>query len=241
MNYLKELIFKRGGNGHHAGRTNFIFNCILIFLVFCISIAFTGCGGDSSDDDSNKFDYSLGANNIGKTGPGGGKIFYYSESGFTDSYTGETCHYLEAAPADMGTLLAWEPFPSLIIGGGGLISVLGLGIGSGRMNTTTILYTAIDYYMDPDPGTNVPAAYACNTYTNNGKSDWFLPSKGELNELYKQKNLFTNFGTTGYPSHIYWSSSLSSSCPWVQYFNDGTQFSDHSMTNAFSVRAIRSF
>jgi hypothetical protein len=38
---------------------------------------------------------------VGDTGPGGGLIFYAESAGFTSNSV--TCHYLEAAPADVGT------------------------------------------------------------------------------------------------------------------------------------------
>ena len=146
MNYLKELIFKRGGNGHHARRTSFIFNCIFIFLVFCISMALIGCGGDSSDDGngaththicgewrvtsetypatSTRICLDDATHNgtritqIGDTGPGGGKIFYIADGdegrplGFTlymdaGDTIGQKVYYLEAAPTDINTNLAW--------------------------------------------------------------------------------------------------------------------------------------
>lgn len=112
--------------------------------------------------------------NIGKMGPGGGVIFYASQSGFevtgTDSFT---AYYLEAAPANMATTLAWASsgFTSIDIAG------TATAIGTGKENTRLILAT----------DANAPAAKACNEYSNGGKSDWFLPSKDELIEMYKAK------------------------------------------------------
>lgn len=52
MGYLRELIFQRGCNSHHAMRACLSFYRILIFFVFSISITFTSCGGGGGDSGS---------------------------------------------------------------------------------------------------------------------------------------------------------------------------------------------
>jgi hypothetical protein len=70
----------------------------------------------------------------------------------------------------------------------------------------------------------------------NGYSDWFLPSKDELNLLYQQK---TSVG--GLSSDYYWSSSeYYSSSAWLQHFLTGIQ-GNGGKTNGNHIRAIRSF
>jgi len=103
-------------------------------------------------------------------------------------------------------------------------------VGGGRKNTLLIL--AVDE--------NAPAAKACDSYINGGKTDWFLPSKDELNEMYKQKNLFTNFGTGNVSARYCSSSQYDYMDAWYQTFNDGQQ-SSISKTFVSSVRAIRAF
>ena len=126
---------------------------------------------------------------IGDMGQGGGKIFYASETGFSMTDNNQVCHYLEAAPADIAGAFAWasSDYASTSI-------ATGMAIGTGRKNTALILTT----------DANAPAAKACKEYNNNGKTDWFLPSRDELNELYKNKALVYNIDTD-YP--YYWSSS----------------------------------
>ena len=115
--------------------------------------------------------------NIGDTGPGGGKIFYAVPLGFTlymDAVdtSGTTAHYLEAAPNDNGGgSWASSGYANTDIPG------TGTAIGTGRKNTAIILATDV----------NASAAKICSQYNNNGKTDWFLPSKDELNELYKNR------------------------------------------------------
>jgi hypothetical protein len=160
---------------------------------------------------------------IGDTGPGGGKIFYVSTSGFRSN--GVTCHYLEAAPEDIGTL-RWSSRSESV-------DTTKTGIGMGAANTAAML--------SADP--NAAAARACNMYGNGGKSDWFLPSKDELNEMYWNKAAIGGFGTGRY-----WSSSegYDASRAWYQYFSDGIQSDNHQDSNARkttanSVRAVRAF
>jgi hypothetical protein len=74
-----------------------------------------------------------------------------------------------------------------------------------------------------------------------GYDDWFLPSKDELDLMYKnlkQKGL-GDFGGSSY-----WSSSQSNYDyrPWSQRFSDGSQDGNlYSRTNPFLVRAVRAF
>ena len=178
---------------------------------------------------------------IGDTGPGGGKIFYVSLSGFSMTDTGKTAHYLEAASNDIPTLLAWSSYPA-----GGThpdITGTGNGIGTGRKNTNLILAGDL----------NAPAAKACDEYVT-GKNDWFLPSLDELDELHKQKALFNNWGTTYNLDEdefalAYWSSSQGDDGhSWAQFFNvlteldlnDGDQL-EPTKNNKASVRPIRAF
>jgi len=74
------------------------------------------------------------------------------------------------------------------------IGVSDQSVGAGRKNTALILA------QDPD----APAAKACKNYSGGGKSDWFLPSVGELEELFE--NFFSQtLSLAG--GYTYWSSS----------------------------------
>ena len=79
----------------------------------------------------------------------------------------------------------------------------------------------------------------CSEYRGGGYSDWYLPSKDELNLVY------INLGRTGKISddNFFWSSSEYnnySDLVWVQIFSDGSQ--DYGgKNNTCSVRAIRAF
>jgi len=162
------------------------------------------------------------AYSIGATGPGGGIIFYGDEMGFTMTDNNSTAYYLEAAPADMGSTLAWAS------GGYTTTDIPGTetAIGAGRKNTAIIL-TA---------DSTAPAALACDTYSNNSKNDWFLPSKDELDQLYNNR-----VSVGGFTGSIYFSSSQYSNITVpIRRFSDGYQ-GNFSKNMSYDVRAIRAF
>jgi len=110
-------------------------------------------------------------------------------------------------------------------------------IGKGYQNT-----------IDIEAGCIMPntAADYCTNSVAQGYSDWFLPSKDELNQMYLQKNTIelTN-GVTAFSTTYYWSSSESNSKhdydpSWGQYFSNGFQYG-YDKSSTYSVRAIRAF
>ena len=193
----------------------------------------------------------------GSTGPGGGTIFYvdpspggftvegYGNPGDAGYFASYTAHYLEAAPSSWHIQrapddphLAWAPTTSPAY----LNPVPGLSvspgtedqaIGRGKKNTALILA-----YVSSSPATNAPAAYACNTYSSpNGTGGWFLPSLGELNQIYINGSSVGNLDT----SYYYWSSSqFNNYYAWSQNFVNGYQvYGLKDIANV--VRAIRAF
>ena len=179
---------------------------------------------------------------IGDEGPAGGIIFYVAPSGFTvtgygspgdtDYFAGYTAYYLEAALLDHGELF-WMYIPPSGNPGDEYHDIKGTGtvIGTGKENTRLILAT------DPD----APAAKVCDEYSNNGKTDWFLPSKDELNEMYKARS---HLGIT--VQWDFWSSSQDNSNKyraWAQYFGNDSQgdvYVTYKDCKSY-VRAIRAF
>ena len=103
----------------------------------------------------------------------------------------------------------------------------GTAIGTGNQNTIDIVAGCSGFSF---------AAKVCADLTEGGYSDWYLPSKDELNKLYLNR---TAIG--GFSGGVYWSSSeVSSTNAWYQNFSDGSQVSLGKFVNLF-VRAIRSF
>jgi len=170
---------------------------------------------------------------IGDTGPGGGIIFYYSAGGFTvemvNSAENYTAHYLEVAPEITGTSIQWGAYGTEISGVTTFTSATNANIGKGRKDTA-LMHLAT---------TTNTAAQICAALTTGGKTDWFLPSLGELNELYQRRTLTGINTTTGW----YWSSSqYDYIAAWCQGFE--TDYQAQTTTakiNSNSVRAIRAF
>ena len=194
----------------------------LVILVTC-----AGCGNP----------FFPAAYKVGDRGPGDGIIFY-DKGRFTDGW-----RYLEAAPVEWesysysyGYYYGYTSVLTWTISGFLIDIATGTGIGTGKKNTALIL--------NEDPGWN--AAQACIDYRGGGKSDWFLPSRDELNELYKQIDV-VDYYPFGY-SITFWSSSqYNADNAWVQAFTDGLGRADGSQgpsnkgVTSFYVRPIRSF
>jgi len=157
-------------------------------------------------------------------GPAGGFIFY--DKG---GYSGDpSWRYLEAAPVSTQWAgMQWGSYGTLI---GGTET----GIGAGQSNTTTIV---LWLNMHSETGRAAQLCYYLNLIVD-GYSDWFLPSKDELNQMYE--TLYKE-GVGGFTGNIYWSSSeVDASRAWVQRFGSGVQegnYKDHT----YRVRAVRAF
>jgi hypothetical protein len=103
--------------------------------------------------------------------------------------------------------------------------------------------------------TSTYAAGIAYAYANNGKTDWHLPSKDELNELCKyakntgqaaggatQCSGGANAAVRGFSTGGYWSSSEGDlpDRSWGQLFNSGYQ-GYGGKDDAFYVRPVRAF
>jgi hypothetical protein len=82
------------------------------------------------------------------------------------------------------------------------------------------------------------AAQLCVAYHGCGKSDWFLPSKSELDLMY---TVLKCSGLGEFSTDIYWSSSeYGAQSAWDQAFGYGTQNNGGKDYNGL-VRAVRQF
>jgi hypothetical protein len=157
---------------------------------------------------------------VGDTGPGGGIVFY--DAGSTLSWG----RYLEAAvsassPSWTDATYVWSGNTNTLVG-------TSTAIGTGLANTNAIV---------AQNNTASRAATICRAYSGGGKSDWFLPSKDELNQLYAQK---TTVG--GFANDFYWSSSEDSAThAWTQSFSATTSQFGANKGNSYYVRPIRAF
>ena len=194
---------------------------------------------------------------VGDTGPGGGIIFYvasgtFTQSGATGSMCSTNCKYLEAAPTT-GTnkwtdaAYAWSGNTTVEIG----TTARGTAIGSGYANTQAMLVQS----ATADKAGTIARAYG----GPNSLTDWFLPSKDELNQMCKWARgitgvdlttvttpcsggaINTGSGAAGFVADYYWSSSEgSASHAWLQDFYDGFQDGD-GKNYTFYVRPVRAF
>jgi len=156
---------------------------------------------------------------IGDRGPAGGIIFY-DKGNFSDGW-----RYMEAAPVDLKA--QWDEKAENVVG-------TGTEIGSGKQNTEFIV-AALNR-----KGVSGKAAQLCREYNLNGYADWFLPSKDELDLIYKnlkQKGLGNLY------DYFYWSSSQldnNYNRAWIQSFSSGSQ-DDGGKNYSVNVRAVRAF
>lgn len=167
-----------------------------------------------------------GGYKVGDIGPGGGIVFYVAPSTFASpgSDCASSCRNLEAAPAPSGgdPWRVWAAEVNLFK------SVpTGTGIGSGMANTIASLKQG---------GNSGTAAEYAFGYVNGGKRDWHLPSRDELDKLFKRRD-----GVGGFALDNYWSSSgTSRPAAWSQDFVIRYQ-SNVIKTYSFRVRPVRAF
>jgi TolB-like protein len=156
---------------------------------------------------------------VGDRGPAGGWIFY-DKGVFSNGW-----RYLEAAPVETEFTAGWGA-------DGKDVSGTTAVTGSGKRNTQLIIEALRQL------GEGGRAAQLCAGLDFDGYKDWFLPSKDELNLMYrnlKQK------GLGGFSAAFYWSSSQGgSNDAWLQHFGDGSQGTNDKY-DTYSVRAVRAF
>ena len=164
---------------------------------------------------------------LGDTGPGGGTIFYVDMNRPVGS------QYFEAACAGWwnnncdGTtadpLRMWGCYNYDY----SLDGADGTAIGTGEQNTVDILFGCTYRPI---------AAQLADDYSNSDESDWFLPSKDELNQIFAEQIRIGGFST-----NYYWSSSeIDASAAWSVNFGDHNQDPGLKYFSAY-VRPVRSF
>ena len=196
---------------------------------------------------------------VGQTGPGGGKVFYVAATAFSCGPTlAATCTYLEAAPSGWNTgadpSLKWSTNvnnnPTTTVPAPGAIQT---AIGTGYQNSNAIVAQTGNV-------ADSSAAVAARAYQGNSLTDWYLPSRDELNQMCKWQRGITGDalttlttvctggtsnsgeGASGFLERSYWSSSESSaSKAWVQRFFVPLQYDADKNGPSISVRPVRAF
>ena len=198
---------------------------VYVFLFALFATILNGCKKDevaSENGVSSKLK-STSSWTIG-TSYQGGVIAYILQSG-DPGFDASIQHGIIAATNDQSTGIKWSN--SEIPKTTGAIAT---ALGTGNVNTNIIVSSL---------GGGSYAAKLCYDLVLNGYSDWYLPSKDELNKLYLNK---ASIG--GFASYYYWSSSESNIyLAWGQDFRYGSQgiSTKYSSSTDYKVRAIRAF
>ena len=219
-----------------------------------------------------------GTCDVGDTGPGGGKVFYVSATNFTStgSDCNTACKYLEAAPVAQSTGIAWATTTAncyannsntgnqncqtnSIYSGTGQAEkfTASEAIGMGMSNTVAIV--ARHDAATPSVSKTLYAAGLADSYSVNGKTDWHLPSRLELNQLCRYAgnqtvdNAATSCGVavgavkTGFETGRLWNSSESAlnGASNTNFWADGIRiygfWASIQKSNTIHVRAVRAF
>ncbi len=201
---------------------------MFVLMSVLLLMSFIACSEDDDEGDGGII-YSLR-----DVGPAGGLVFY--DKG---SYSDGWC-YLEAAPVSTEwTSKVWGGYGTGVSGADGTV------IGTGEQNTIDI--TNAYGVNEPYEGKADYAAKLCSDLTSGGQSDWFLPSKDELNKMYfnlysgtdENSVVYTPVGS--FASDVYWGSSeANSNYAWLQHFYNGDQ-NYYLKDSTYRVRAVRAF
>jgi hypothetical protein len=155
----------------------------------------------------------------------GGKVAYILVKG-DPGYDVNTQHGIIAATSDQSDQLIrikWDKGTYTITG------ATGTAIGTGLSNTNKIIVS------QGEPAISYAAGLA-RAYTGGGYTDWYLPSKDELEKLSYTREIIG-----GFVNYYYWSSSeFDLRKAWYQTFFSGRQYTTVKGEPAI-VRAIRSF
>ena len=219
---------------------------------------------------------------VGDTGPGGGIVFYVQAGGGTFTSTGSdcgtACKYFEVATSNQGVLV-WATtaaFCYAALSDSGTSDcqtnsiysnsanqstsrTAATAIGMGMANTNQIYARVSNNGGAGGAATNTYAAGVAWAYSNDGMTDWFLPSKNELNQLCKWNRgvAWTSDATvctggtlnsatfgassSGFSSSTYLSSSeFNATYAWSQYFVDGGT-AGYLKSSGTVLRPVRAF
>jgi len=150
----------------------------------------------------------------------GGVIFYLDASG---------CHGLVCASTDQNTGIPWSNGVDI------WTTAFESCVGCGDGNTSMIVYIQ---------GVGPNAVELCYNLSLGGYSDWYLPSKYELNLMYLnvgQGNALGLGNVGGFASNGYWcSTEHDDASAWSQSFVNGNQINDAKFFSYY-VRAVRAF
>lgn len=174
--------------------------------------------------------FTGGNYSVGDTGPAGGKIFITPETTNANNWSNNTGKYFEVAPLSTEVTITWAP-KSLNLPGSYIKK-----LGGGHQNTLDIISSGL-------AESDTSAARYCYNLVYNNKSDWYLPSIGELKKIYDilyiEKEI-ESFST----DYSYWSSTeISAGQTQTFSFVTGTIGADYASRTDTSryARPVRRF
>ena len=136
-------------------------------------------------------------------------VDYYSQPG-DPGYSPYVLHGLIASTSDMSTGIStsiqWNNGTNTTTG------ATGTAIGTGSANTAAIIASQ---------GAGVNAPTICAYYTGGGFTDWYLPSRDELNTLYINRVAIGGFNS-GISSYYWSSTELTTNNALIQLFTSGS-------------------
>lgn len=155
------------------------------------------------------------AYSIGDIGPAGGVIF------ITPSTSGNTTgYYFEVAPSPSSASRTWAQSTPTNYQSTAVTGADGTAIGTGYQNT-------LDIIAQGNSTSTTSAAAYCRSLTINTYSDWFLPSKDEVNQIYLNIPI-SGFGTT---AALWTSSEAISTQAYLHTFNGSSASTPKSANN----------
>ena len=164
---------------------------------------------------------------VGERGPGGGIVF------MTPSTAGNTSGlFYEAAPSTWSSqsgdpTSAWCNNSNKLLGVASTVTVTGAMGGANK--------AAVMLGVCTSGAANLADAYTA-TVSGVVYGDWFLPSNGELNQMYANRTVIG-----GFASAYYWSSSeYDADHAWDQTFSHGFQTNTNKTVTNY-VRPVRAF
>ena len=203
---------------------------------------------------------------VGDIGPGGGRVFYVSTTGFNcgPSYTATgspynfKCYYLEAAPttganAWTDAAYVWSGNTTTVVNNASAPeTATATAIGWGYRNTLAMVLQ--------DATANKAGTISRAYRGPNNLSDWYLPSYDELNQMCKWAKgvdwgsdatvcaggtINTGAGAAGFGNYDYWSSSDRGTgygdYARYQWFPTGFQGQTAKSITTLYVRPVRAF
>ena len=209
----------RGGGGFTAKISGLTMRTKYSIACFATNSAGTSYSTDSLKNPADiKFTTQLA---IGEY-YGGGIVAYLMQPGDT-TYDANLQHGLIAAFLNESSTPKWTNADTIIS-----CSALGVNLLQGKSNTDSIIK------FNPSP--KITAASLARAHRGGNYTDWYLPSKNELNKLYLNRGAVGGFGLI-----TCWSSTEKDFYhAWFQDFVSGAQYSTNKLTT-FYVRAIRAF